>query len=134
MVTTFYEHSRVKQYRKERRAMRRIESVINCPRDLACNARLPNLAKLQDKAPPHQPAHAGSRARRVRQPSWQARSAPDETALTPLLNDADMALPGSVSRSRTDGHRDVGRADGRLVVAALGARKPASWVYPDLRL
>ena len=28
----------------------RIETVINCPRDLACNARLPNLAELQDKA------------------------------------------------------------------------------------
>jgi hypothetical protein len=28
----------------------RIETVINCPRDLRCNARLPNLAELQDKA------------------------------------------------------------------------------------
>jgi hypothetical protein len=28
----------------------RIEAVINAPRDLGCNARLPNLAELQDKA------------------------------------------------------------------------------------
>jgi hypothetical protein len=28
----------------------RIEAVINCPRDLSCNARRPNLAELQDKA------------------------------------------------------------------------------------
>ena len=28
----------------------RIETVVNCPRDLGCNARLPNLAELQDKA------------------------------------------------------------------------------------
>ena len=28
----------------------RIETVINSPRDLRCNARLPNLAELQDKA------------------------------------------------------------------------------------
>jgi hypothetical protein len=28
----------------------RIETVINCPRDLACNARLPNLDELQAKA------------------------------------------------------------------------------------
>jgi hypothetical protein len=34
---------------KDGRAMR-IETVINCPRDLACNARLPNLDELQDKA------------------------------------------------------------------------------------
>jgi hypothetical protein len=45
----FYKHSRVKQYLKEGRAMR-IETVINAPRDLGCNARLPNLGDLQGKA------------------------------------------------------------------------------------
>ena len=49
VVNVFYKHSRVKQYLKQGRAMR-IETVINCPRDLRCNARLPNLAELQDKA------------------------------------------------------------------------------------
>ena len=42
-------HSRIKQYLKEGRAMR-IETVINAPRDLGCNARLPNLEELQAKA------------------------------------------------------------------------------------
>jgi hypothetical protein len=49
VVNVFYKHSRVKQYLKEGRALR-IETVINSPRDLACNARLPNLDELQDKA------------------------------------------------------------------------------------
>jgi hypothetical protein len=49
VVNIFCKHSRVRQYLKQGLAMR-IETVINCPRDLACNARLPNLAELQDKA------------------------------------------------------------------------------------
>jgi hypothetical protein len=49
VVNIFYKHSRVKQYLKDGRALR-IETVVNCPRDLGCNARLPNLAELQDKA------------------------------------------------------------------------------------
>jgi hypothetical protein len=48
VLNLFYKHSRVKQYLKDGRAMR-IETVINSPRDLGCNARLPNLAELQDK-------------------------------------------------------------------------------------
>ena len=49
VVNVFYKHSRVKQYLKEGRALR-IETVVNSPRDLACNTRLPNLDELQDKA------------------------------------------------------------------------------------
>ncbi len=49
VVNVFYKHSRVKQYLKDGRAMR-IETVINAPRDLGCNARLPNLEALQAKA------------------------------------------------------------------------------------
>jgi hypothetical protein len=49
VLNLFYKHSRVKQYLKDGRAMR-IETVINAPRDLRCNARLPNLSDLQDKA------------------------------------------------------------------------------------
>ena len=49
VLNIFYKHSRVKQYLKEGRAMR-IETVINAPRDLGCNARLPNLGDLQGKA------------------------------------------------------------------------------------
>jgi len=49
VVNVFYKHSRVKQYLKDGRALR-IETVVNCPRDLGCNARLPNLTELQGKA------------------------------------------------------------------------------------
>src|ERR1700678_2186067 len=49
VLNVFYKHSRIKQYLKEGRAMR-IETVINAPRDLGCNARLPNLDELQAKA------------------------------------------------------------------------------------
>ena len=51
VLNVFYKHSRIKQYLKDGRAMR-IETVINSPRDLGCNARLPNLEALQAKAPP----------------------------------------------------------------------------------
>ena len=49
VLNVFYKHSRIKQYLKDGKAMR-IESVINAPRDLGCNARLPNLEALQAKA------------------------------------------------------------------------------------
>src|SRR6266536_2849756 len=49
IVNVFYKHSRIKQYLKDSRAMR-IETVVNAPRDLGCNARLPNLEELQAKA------------------------------------------------------------------------------------
>jgi hypothetical protein len=49
VLNVFYKHSRVRQYLKDGRAMR-IETVVNVPRDLGCNARLPNLDELQDKA------------------------------------------------------------------------------------
>jgi hypothetical protein len=49
LLNVFYRHSRIKQYLKDGRAMR-IETVINHPRDLGCNARLPNLDDLQTKA------------------------------------------------------------------------------------
>jgi hypothetical protein len=49
LLNVFYKHSRIKQYLKDGRAMR-IETVINHPRDLGCNARLPNLDDLQVKA------------------------------------------------------------------------------------
>ena len=49
VVNIFYKHSRVKQYLKDGRAMR-IETVINAPRDVGCNARLPNLDELAAKA------------------------------------------------------------------------------------
>ena len=49
MLYSCYKNSRIRQYLKDGRAMR-IETVINSPRDLDCNGRLPNLADLQAKA------------------------------------------------------------------------------------
>ena len=49
VVNIFYKHSRLKQYLKDGRAMR-IETVINAPRDVGCNARLPNLDEPAAKA------------------------------------------------------------------------------------
>jgi hypothetical protein len=49
VLNVFYRHSRIKQYLKDGRAMR-IETVVNTPRDLGCNARLPNLDDLQARA------------------------------------------------------------------------------------
>ena len=49
IVNVSCKHSRIKQYLKDGRAMR-IETVVNAPRDLGCNARLPNLGDLQAKA------------------------------------------------------------------------------------
>ena len=61
LVNVFYKHSRIKQYLKDGKAMR-IETVVNAPRYLGCNARLPNLDEFQAKGPRRQPAHTGSRA------------------------------------------------------------------------
>jgi hypothetical protein len=49
LLNVFNRHSRIKLYLKDGRAMR-IETVINHPRELGCNARLPNLDDLQTKA------------------------------------------------------------------------------------
>jgi hypothetical protein len=49
LINVFYKHSRIKQYLKDGRAMR-IETAGGAPRDLGCNARLPNLDELQARA------------------------------------------------------------------------------------
>jgi len=48
-VNAFYQHSRIKQYLKDGRALR-IETVINDAYDLGCPPRLHNLPELQTKA------------------------------------------------------------------------------------
>ena len=48
-VNAFYQHSRIKQYLKDGRALR-IETVVNDPYDLGCQRRLHNLPELQTKA------------------------------------------------------------------------------------
>jgi hypothetical protein len=48
-VNAFYQHSRIKQYLKDGRALR-IETVVNDAYDLGCQRRLHNLDELQKKA------------------------------------------------------------------------------------
>jgi hypothetical protein len=48
-LNVFYKNSRIKQYLKDGVAMR-VETVVNSPKDLLCNRRLPNLPDLQAKA------------------------------------------------------------------------------------
>jgi hypothetical protein len=48
-VNAFYQHSRIKQYLKDGRALR-VETVINDPYDLGCQRRLHNLDALQTRA------------------------------------------------------------------------------------
>jgi hypothetical protein len=48
-VNAFYQHSRIKQYLKDGRALR-IETVVNDTYDLGCQRRLHNLDELQTKA------------------------------------------------------------------------------------
>jgi hypothetical protein len=48
-INAFYQHSRIKQYLKDGRALR-IETVINDIYDLGCQRRLRNLPELQTKA------------------------------------------------------------------------------------
>ena len=48
-INAFYQHSRIKQYLKDGRALR-IETVINDAYDLGCQRRLPNLDQLITRA------------------------------------------------------------------------------------
>ena len=98
-------HSRIKQYLKDGRAMR-IEAVINAPRDLGCNARLPNLEALQSKA--RAANHRILEAERAGQgtvlasPAFERIAHPSVTAdgrRTPALRFGDprvMALAGAL--------------------------------------
>ena len=104
VLNIFYKHSRIKQYLKEGRAMR-IETVVNAPRDLGCNARLPNLADLQDKA----------RAinRRILKPNVPAR--------TPSLR----VQPSSGSRTRPSARTGGGpRLCGSAILGSGPGRHP----------
>ena len=72
LVNVSCKHSRIKQYLKDGRATR-IETVVNAPCDLGCNARLPNLDELQAKA--------RAANRRIWMPSVPARRRPCEHSL-----------------------------------------------------
>ena len=105
VLNVFYKHSRVKQYLKDGRAMR-IETVVNCPRDLGCNARLPNLEELQAKARACNPrildTERAGQGPVLASPAFERIAPPSVTAdgrRTPALRFGDprvMALAGTL--------------------------------------
>src|SRR6202034_4317831 len=105
VLNLFYKHSRIKQYLKDGRAMR-IETVINGPRDIGCNARLPNLAELQDKARAAKPrileTERAGQGTVLASPAFERIAHPSVNAdgrRTPALRSGDprvMALAGAL--------------------------------------
>ncbi|HWG00763.1 MAG TPA: hypothetical protein VG164_02795 [Trebonia sp.] len=88
VLNVCYKHSRI----KEGRAMR-IETVVNAPRDLGCNARLPNLEDLQ------------ARARAVNQRILQAERAGPGTVLASPAFDRIAHPSVDADRRRTPAPR-----------------------------
>ena len=140
VVNIFYKHSRVKQYLKEGRAMR-IETVINCPRDLACNARLPNLDELQAKARAVNGrilnAERAGQGTVLASPAFERIAHPSVTAdgrRTPALRFGDprvMALAGRPLLHPAGSHRHHQQEPARLDDRA--ARRPLHRRSDDLR-
>ena len=123
MLNVFYKHSRIKQYLKDGRAMR-IETVINAPRDLGCNARLPNLAELQDKARAVNrrilDAERAGQGTVLASPAFERIAHPSVTAdgrRTPALRFGDprvMALAGALCTHAAGSHRHHQQEPARL--------------------
>ena len=103
VVNVFYKHSRVKQYLKADRAMR-IETVINCPRDLRCNARLPTSPNCRTRPAPSTGAYRMLNVRQdvLASPAFERIAHPSVTAdgrRTPALRFGDprvVALAGAL--------------------------------------
>ena len=84
----------------------RIETVINAPRDLGCNARLPNLAELQDKARAVNRAHTGNRTCRPGHRPCESSLRADRAAVrhrgraedpgSPIRRSSGQALAGAL--------------------------------------
>ena len=142
VVNVFYKHSRIKQYLKDGRAMR-IETVINAPRDLGCNARLPNLEELQAKA-----RAVNTRildAERVGQgcvlasPAFERIAHPTADAegrRTPALRFGDprvMALTGALCQTLLAATGFTNKSLRALIAGLLGSDYRASQMTYDLR-
>jgi hypothetical protein len=142
LLNVFYRHSRIKQYLKDGRAMR-IETVINHPRDLGCNARLPNLDDLQVKA------RACNRrilqAERVGQgcvlaaPAFERIAHPTVDAAggrTPALRFGDprvMALTGALSQTLLAATGFTNKSLRALIAGLLGSDYHTNQMTYDLR-
>jgi DNA-binding transcriptional ArsR family regulator len=142
LLNVFYRHSRIKQYLKDGRAMR-IETVINHPRDLGCNARLPNLDDLQTKA-----RACNQRilhAERVGQgcvlasPAFERIAHPTVDAAgcrTPALRFGDprvMALTGALCQTLLAATGFTNKSLRALIAGLLGSDYRANQMTYDLR-
>ncbi len=142
VVNVFYKHSRVKQYLKEGRALR-IETVINSPRDLACNARLPNLDELQDKARAINQrileAERAGQATVLASPAFERIAHPSADAdgrRTPALRFGDprvMALAGALASTLTAATGITNKSLRALITGLLNTRYTPGQMTYDLR-
>ena len=142
VLNIFYKHSRIKQYLKEGRAMR-IETVINCPRDLRCNARLPNLAELQDKARAINrrilEAERAGQATVLASPAFERIAHPSVTAdgrRTPALRFGDprvIALAGALAATLTAAAGITNKSLRALMTGLLGIPYTPGQMTYDLR-
>jgi len=142
LVNVFYKHSRIKQYLKDGRAMR-IETVINSPRDLGCNARLPNLTELQAKARAANrrilEAERAGQGTVLASPAFERIAHPSvdaEGRRTPALRFGDprvMALAGALSLTLSGACGLTNKSLRALTARLLGANYSASQMTYDLR-
>jgi hypothetical protein len=142
VVNIFYKHSRVKQYLKEGRAMR-IETVVNCPRDLNCNARLPNLDELQGKARAINrrilEAERAGQATVLASPAFERIAHPsvtDDGRRTPALRFGDprvTALAGALAATLTAATGITNKSLRALIAGLLHATYTPGQMTYDLR-
>jgi hypothetical protein len=142
VVNVFYKHSRVKQYLKEGRALR-IETVINSPRDLACNARLPNLDELQVKARAINKrileAERAGQATVLASPAFERIAHPSADAdgrKTPALRFGDprvTALAGALAATLTAATGITNKSLRALITGLLNAAYSPGQMTYDLR-
>jgi hypothetical protein len=142
LVNVFYKHSRIKQYLKDGRAMR-IETVVNAPRDLGCNARLPNLDELQARARAANrrilDAERAGQGTVLASPAFERIAHPSVTAdgrRTPALRFGDprvMALAGALCQTLLAATGFTNKNLRVLIAGLLGsAYTPGQMTY-DLR-
>jgi hypothetical protein len=142
VINVSCKHSRVKQYLKEGRALR-TGTVVNSPRDLACNARLPNLDELQGKARAVNKrileAERAGQATVLASPAFERIAHPSADAdgrRTPALRFGDprvTALAGALASTLTAATGITNKSLRALITGLLNARYTPGQMTYDLR-
>ena len=122
----------------------RIETVINCPRDLGCNARLPNLDELQAKARAINGrimnAERAGQGTVLASPAFERIAHPSVTAdgrTTPALRFGDprvMALAGALCNTLLAATGITNKSLRALMTGLLHAPYSPGQMTYDLRL